>query len=144
VNERAITIEHNGKLYTGHIGQIEYTQLGYEDHGIFTASVGFKWDGGGVGIGGYALDQATDPAAGDYSRRGSAYGLDHIIRLMETVGVEKWEELQGARAIVLFDYSASGNTLGSQSRGIAGLMNDKVFIPGEHAEEWRAAQEVTA
>lgn len=131
-----MTVEHEGVEYSGIIGLIEYTHLGFESHGILSADIGFKWDGGGVSVGGFCLDQPKDREAKDYSRSGTAYGLDHIIRIIETIGVERWEQIQGKRAIVLFEGEGGW---GSQSVGLAGLDNGKVFIPKLHAEEWRTA-----
>jgi hypothetical protein len=135
--ERSIIIEHNGVKYTGHIATIKSTRLGYEDHGILTTSLDLSWEGAGVGFGGYCLDERRDRKSSDYTRVGTAYGLDHIIRVMETVGVDRWEKLQGSRVIALFDYESSGSTLGGMVRGIAALQDDKVFIPSEHADAWR-------
>lgn len=133
---RHILIEHNGKKYTGHIATIESTSLGYESHGILTAMLHCKWRSGGVGVGGFFLDQPKNKDARDYTRVGTAYGLDHIIRIIETVGVDCWEDLKGSSVLVLFEgENVSG--LGSMSRGIAGLHNDKVLILQEHADEWR-------
>lgn len=50
---------------------------------------------------------------------------------METVGVETYEDMKGRQVIVLFDRE---NSLGTTAKGIAGLLNDKVFIPKAHAE----------
>jgi hypothetical protein len=131
--ERTIIVEHNGKKYTGHVGTVSYTRLGMEDHGILTADVGFEWPGGGVSVGGFRLD-----ARGNV---GTAYGLDYIIRVLDVFGVEKWENIKGSQAIVLFDYT-EGGTWGRQSKGIAHITDDsKVFIPAEHAQEWRDRQE---
>lgn len=138
MSERTITIEHNGATYYGHIATIKKTMLGYEDHGILSAYLHLEWPSGGVSVGGYALDEPADPGGSSFEREGTAYGLDHIIQLMETVGVDTWEKLPGKQVIVLFDNPSS---LGSMSRGIAGTVNDKVFILKEHAEEWRARNE---
>ena len=136
-----ITVEHNGVTYTGRIGRIKSTSLGFEDHGILSAMLHFEWDGGGIGVGGFYLDMPKDRAGRDYTRTGTAYGLDHIMRLMETVGVNKWENLPGNDAIVLF----SGNGgWGTVSVGIAGLSNGQVFILKDHAKEWIATSAVIA
>ena len=133
MSERTITVEHNGTTYYGHLAKIDSTSLGYESHGILSAHLHTSWQGGGVSVGGYCLDHPKDREGRDYSRVGTAYGLDHIIRIIETVGVEKWEELKGSSVIVLFE---SKHSLGSMSKGIAGVHNDKVLILKEHADEW--------
>ena len=130
---RTITVEHNGKTYSGQLAKIDSTRLGYEDHGILTANVYCSWSGGGVGVGGYCLDQPKDRDARDYTRVGTAYGLDQIIRILETVGVDRWEKLPGSQVIVLFE---GRSMLGSVSKGIAGVLNDEVLILKEHADAW--------
>jgi hypothetical protein len=141
-SNRRITVEHNGTTYYGFIATIESTRLGYgNERGIMDAWLHLKWDGSGVGVGGFVLDKPRSKELRDYTRMGTAYGLDHIIRIMETVGVSDWESLTGAQVVVLF---LSPESWGSQSKGIAGLQNDKVFIPAEHAQAWRDAEAVSA
>jgi hypothetical protein len=133
---RKLTIEHNGVTYGGQIGTISATRLGYQDHGILTADLTVDWPGGGVSVGGFVLDEPKDREGRDYTRRGTAYGLDHVIRLMETVGVAKWEDLRGRQVVVLFE---GGSAWGAQSVGIASTTDeDKVFVLKEHAAQWRA------
>lgn len=131
----SLTVTHEGQTFYGHIATIKSTTLGWEDHGILTAMLDLTWDGSGVGVGGYCLDQTT--GGPDYGRRGTAYGLDHIMRIMETVGVDRWEKLPGSRVVVLFE---SENAWGGTSRGIAGLQNGRVFLLKEHAEAWQLVE----
>lgn len=132
---RSLTIEHNGVEYAGQIGVIKRTTLGFEDHGILSASLHVEWQGGGVSVGGFCLDEPRDRTGGDYARQGTAYGLDHIIRVIETVGVYTWEALVGKQVIVLF---AGRSALGSMSVGIASTTDEsKVFVLKEHADQWR-------
>ena len=132
---RRITIEHAGKEYSGEVMEIESTSLGYEDHGILTAYLSCTGNGTGVVIGGFALDRAVR-GDGKTSREGTAYGLDHIIQIMRTVGVSRWEELPGKRVVVLFE---DANAWGGKARGIANLVDDKVLILAEHAEQWKTS-----
>src|SRR5690606_28267458 len=118
---RTIRIEHNGIAYGGQVGTITATRLGYQDHGILTADLTIEWPGGGVSVGGFALDEPRDREGKDHSRKGTAYGLDHIIRIIETVGVEKWEDLKGERVIVLFEGASAWS---SQSVGIAHVTDE--------------------
>ncbi|GLU91309.1 hypothetical protein [Agromyces sp. NBRC 114283] len=137
---REILIEHNGVEYGGQIGTIKSTSLGYEFHGILTASLTIEWSGGGVSVGGFCLDEPKDREGRDYSRRGTAYGLDHIIRIIETVGVERWEDLQGRQVIVLFE---GRSAWGAHSVGLANTTDDsKVLVLGEHAALWREGAEL--
>lgn len=129
---KTITVEHNGKTYEGQIGTIRSTSLGYEDHGILTANLDVRFASGGVGVGGYCLDIIQDG-----QRVGTAYGLDHIIRIIETAGVSSWEKLPGTQIIVLFAGHAG---LGGRSIGFASTVEDRVLIFEEHSAEWMAAR----
>jgi len=72
--------------------EIASTMLGNEDHGIFTCYVTVISDGWGCGFGGYALDAYH----ADKKRRiGTAYGLEFIKRILETLEIETWEKLKG-------------------------------------------------
>lgn len=133
---KTIAVEHNGKTYSGQLAKIESTSLGYEDHGILTAYLNCRWASGGIGIGGFCLDEPKDRGSRDYTRVGTAYGLDHLIRLMETVGVNDWEGMVGAQVVVLFDVPPGQSALGTTGVGIAGVLNDKVLILKEHAQAW--------
>jgi hypothetical protein len=66
--------------------QIESTMLGYEDHGILTCFLMLKQKGSSQGFGGYRLDAPE------------GYGIYTdfwIKRILEVVGVGKWEDLEG-------------------------------------------------
>lgn len=131
---RTLLIEHDGATYHGHTAVIRKTSLGYEDHGILTAWLHCEWPGSGIGVGGYCLDRPRDVDARDYTRVGTAYGLDHLIRLMEVVGVSTWETLSGAKVIVLFEGEGFA---GSRAVGLANLLDEsKVLILKAHAEAW--------
>ena len=71
--------------------KIKSTMLGIEDHGIMTFFLFCEWPGSGGGIGGYALD-GHKPSD---QRVGSGHGYQAIRRILETVGVDKWEKLPG-------------------------------------------------
>lgn len=127
-------IEHNGVEYTAHVATIKSTHLGGQDHGIFTASLGLRWDNSGISVGGMTLDTPDKDADGKFlGRVGSAYGLDHIMRILETVGAGRWENLPGERVFVLFE---NGGGWGSTAKGIANVDTGAVLIFKEHAAKW--------
>lgn len=135
LRKQTLTIEHNGETLYGQIAKIDSTTLGVEDHGVMSAMIHCSWSGGGIGIGGYTLDEPRRDDEGAFSGRfGSGYGLDQIMRILETAGVERWERLPGTRIIVLFE---TEHPLGSCAVGFASLLDDKVLIFREHADEWR-------
>lgn len=83
------------------IAKIERTHLGYEDHGIFTLYLHVSYGTSGQGVGGYSLD--APPADSGRKRQGTAYGMEHIIRVIRACGVGSWEEVQGRTIIVYTD-----------------------------------------
>jgi hypothetical protein len=132
-----IAVEHGGKTYEGAIGTIKSTRFGYEAHGVLTAMVDVTFPGGGIGVGGFVLDVPAEPGNYKAGRRGTAYGLDHLIRIMETVGVDRWEDLPGKQVIVLYAGTAGW---GGMSVGIASTTTGKVLVLKEHAETWKSAE----
>lgn len=136
---RQIVIEHDGTTYYGKVARIKSTLLGQEDHGILTAYVYCDGDGWGVGVGGYALDTYVEA---EKKRMPTAYGLDQIVRLMETVGVTSWEKVPGVEVLVLFD---SADSWGGVAKGIAHIRDEKrVLILADHAAEWQRRSEAPA
>lgn len=72
---------------------IQSVTLGYEDHGILTCYLTLWYgDSSGQGFGGYALD-AFNKEVGE--RFGTAYGMEFIKSILDTVGVKAWEDLPG-------------------------------------------------
>lgn len=62
--------------------RIASTMLGIEDHGIMTYFLHLDYDGSGQGAGGYSLG-------------GTRFGPAYLRKIIETVGVDKWESLPG-------------------------------------------------
>ncbi len=72
--------------------KITGTMLGIEDHGIMTCNLQMEWPSHFQGFGGYCLSTFNK----QLNRRvGTAYGMQFILEILETVGVEKWEDLKG-------------------------------------------------
>ena len=142
-----IILNHHGTEYEANVATIEKTRLGYQDHGILTADLQLRWASSGVSAGGYCLDMPDKSEGAKLGQRmGTAYGLDHIIRILETVGVDKWEDLTGRRVYVLFPAS-DGGSWGSVCAGIANIDTGKALIFKEHAQQWldrEAAAEIDA
>lgn len=66
--------------------------LGFNDIGIFTCHLYLDYGGSGQGFGSHVL------AATNESKDASIpinYGANYIKKLLEVVGVEKWEDLKG-------------------------------------------------
>lgn len=71
------------------------TALGNEDHGIFTASLVLEYESGCQCFGGYAMDEHNGVRGAGSRRRGTAYGMEFILRILDTVGADSWEKLKG-------------------------------------------------
>lgn len=98
--------------------QITSTMLGREDHGIMTFMVFVEFNGGGCGIGGYALDGYDKTLK---KRVFSAKGMEAISRILDVVGVYEWEQLCGRYIRI------KHNGLGSTIDEIGNLIEDKWF-----------------
>ena len=99
--------------------QITGTMLGREDHGIFTFMIHVKFDNCiGCGIGGYALDYYNKELD---KRVYSAKSLEAVSKILNVVGVDRWEDLKG-KYIRIKD-----NGWGSTIDEIGNLMEDKWF-----------------
>lgn len=134
---RTISINHNGKTYAGQVVTIKSTRLGWEDHGILSAMLHCEYPGGGQGVGGFCLDMPVpreERKPNELDRVGTAYGLDHLMQVMWTAGVDRWEKLPGTSIIML---ATGRGGPGSISVGFAHLTDDKrVFILKDHADQW--------
>lgn len=98
--------------------KITSTMLGREDHGILTFMVFVEFGCSGCGIGGYAIDQYD---RGTGKRVFSGNGLEAISKILETVGVDKWEDLPNKYIRV------KDNGWGSTIDEIGNLMEEKWF-----------------
>lgn len=72
------------------IAKVEYTQLGWEDHGIFTAIIGLDYGGSSQSVGMYSLSYRPNK-----EHIGAQGGIAHIMRIMEACGVDQWEKIKG-------------------------------------------------
>lgn len=103
--------------------KIKSTMLGYEDHGMLTCFLMLEQEGCGQGFGGYRLDAPKNA----HSNMGTFW----IKRILQTVGVSKWEELSGKYIRV------EGEEFGSIT-GIGHIVEDKWFYPKKEIEEHRS------
>jgi len=112
-------IDIDGIEYEMEIANIEGTHLGFEDHGIFTAFLHLGGPSWGQAIGGLAFDAPEPESSPRYKfgthRRGRSAGMDMIIRICETVGVDRWEHVYRKKV-----YALRGDPLG-RIVGIANL-----------------------
>lgn len=81
------------------LGKCGAPDLFYEDHGILTLFIQIDFGGSSQGFGGYVLD-ATDKAGG---RKGSAAGMDFIVRLLKLFDVARLADIEGRTVYALYD-----------------------------------------
>jgi hypothetical protein len=108
--------------------KITSTSLGLEN-GILTAYLYLEMGIGSQGFGGYALDSWN---AGKNRRIGVSYGAEFILQILNTVGVENWEDLPGKHIRV----KRSEGWVGS-IEAIGNIVKDKWFDPKKLSVEMR-------
>ena len=108
--------------------QIKRTDLGPGETCGFTLNLTLDvQDGYGVIVGGVVLDTYDK---WEDERVGTTYGMNVIMRVMEVVGVRRWEELEGK-----FIRVVSGG-IGSSVTKIGNLMKDDWIDFTEYGKEW--------
>ena len=101
--------------------QITNVSLTMEDHGCLTFWLTLEGDGWGCGVGGYCIGKGYLGAKEFTAERGD--GLEAMMRIMDVVGVSKWEDLKGKYLRVQF----SGIGWGDRVNTIGNLVKDKWF-----------------
>ena len=89
------------------------------DHGCLTLAMTLEGGGWGVVYGGYCLGKGYLGADDDFFS-GSASGMEYLIRIMDTVGVEKFQDLRG-------EYVRVATKIGDPVKIIGNIINDKWF-----------------
>lgn len=104
-------------------GVVESTRLGF-DRGVFLCGwLTLKFNGSGQGFGGFVLGKKnSDERAGPYAEI-------WLLRILEVLEVEKWEDLEGTPLRVDHDWG--------KVYGIGHYLKDKWFYPKEEFEEIR-------
>ena len=99
--------------------KIKSTMLGREDHGIMTFMIFIEYsDSFCCGIGGYCLDEFDSTTK---TRVFRAESMEVISKILEVVGVDKWEELPGK--YIRFEDNGWGSTITK----IGNIIDDKWF-----------------
>ena len=99
---------------------IKNIDLSMADHGCLTLAMTFEGGGWGVVYGGYCLGKGYLGADDDFFD-GSAAGMEYLIRIMDTVGVEKFQDLKGKYVRV------ANKGRGSSVKIIGNIIKDKWF-----------------
>ena len=103
--------------------KITNTSLSMADHGLLTFDVFVEGDGFGCAIGGYCIGKGYLGAENFTADNG--VGLEAMMRIMDVVGVEKWEDLKGKYCRIQSD------GWGSSIHVIGNLIKDKWFDLGD-------------
>lgn len=98
--------------------RITSTMLGREDHGIMTFMIYINANNFGCGVGGYSLDEYDKETK---TRVFRAESMEAISKVLEVVGVDKWEDLPGK--YIRFEDNGWGTTITK----IGNIINDKWF-----------------
>lgn len=99
---------------------ITNVDLSMADHGCLTLAMTLEGSGWGVVYGGYCLGKGYLGADDDFFD-GSAAGMEYLIRIMGTVGVEKFQDLKGKYVRV------ANKGWGSSVKIIGNIIKDKWF-----------------
>lgn len=106
--------------------QITAVDLSMEDHGCLTFNMTLEGGGWGCCYGGYCLGKGY---LGAEKFEGSAKGLEYIMRIMDTVGASKFQDLKGKYVRV------ATKGWGSSVKIIGNITKDKWFDPEDFFAE---------
>lgn len=112
--------------------KIVNTKLGYEDHGIFTVWLELDYGGTMQGFGGYGLDEWQQEES--YRRDLTGVGTEFIRSILDTVGVETWEQLRGQVIRVKATHT--------KVYAIGNYLEDKWFVPVNFFKRYQKKPEV--
>ena len=104
--------------YTIENALIEKVDLSMADYGCLTLAMTLQGGGWGVVYGGYCLGYGY-LGANDFD--GSAAGLEYIMRIMDVVGVERFQDLKGKYVRV------ATKGLGDTVKIIGNILKDQWF-----------------
>ena len=109
--------------------KITHVDLSMADHGCLDMAV--TMDGGGWGcvFGGYKLGSGY---LGADEFEGSAAGLEYIMRVMDTIGCEKFNQMKGKYARCVFDDTQRIIMIGH-------ITENKWFNPKEFFDNYKQA-----
>ena len=99
---------------------IEKVDLSMADYGCLTLAMTLQGGGWGVTYGGYCLGKGYLGADDDFFD-GSAAGMEYLMRIMDTVGVERFQDLKGKYVRV------ATKGWGGQVKIIGNILKDKWF-----------------
>ena len=94
--------------------KITSTKITMEDHGCLTFFIGLEGAGWGCGFGGYCIGHGCLGDKPEEFTAENGGGLVAMMRIMDTVGVEKWEDLKGKYVrVVLSEWGGKVTKIGN-------------------------------
>jgi hypothetical protein len=102
--------------------KIGYTYLGIGDYGYLSAIIGVEHDTGNTGFGTHDL-------------RFPPYGINYIVKILETLEVDSWEELVGTHCRIK-RFTDEG------SMAIGHIIKDQWFHPEEIAKKYKEQRDM--
>ena len=106
--------------YTIENALIEKVNLSMADHGCFTLEMTLQGEGWSVVYGAYCLGRGYLGADDDFFD-GNAASMEYLMRIMDTVGVERFQDLKGKYIRV------ATKGWGDQVKIIGNILKDKWF-----------------
>lgn len=98
------------------VGEIDSTELGFE-HGCLTFMISIKFGAVVQGFGGYGLDDRKwSRSEKDYVEGSTGAGV--IARVLEAMGVQRWEYLKGEPVIAYHEHYKSGKIIAIKSPNV--------------------------
>ena len=107
---------------------ITYASISMKDCGCLTFDIGLEGNGWGVVYGGYCIGKGYLGSDTFSAEHGG--GLVAIMKIMDTVGVERWEDLKDKYVRVII------NGWGSKITTIGNIIEDKWFDIKEFFEKY--------
>jgi hypothetical protein len=109
--------------------KIKDVSISMADHGVLTFTIFVEGSGWGCGIGQYV--NGTGYLGADYWK-GNGSAIVAMMKIMDTVGVEKWEDLQGK--YIRIESDGWGSTI----HKIGNILKDKWFDLKEFFENTKS------
>lgn len=110
------------------------TSIESEDHGILTCWLFLEGGGWGCGFGGYTLDDYDTSLK---CRVATSAGFEAIRKIMDTLEVNRWEDIAGNYIRCEFEKGLSGGIT-----RIGHILKNKWFSFDEHFEAARAKRKI--
>ncbi len=101
--------------------QIKNVSLTMADHGVLTFYVTVEGAGWGCSLGGYVIGKGYIGADDDDFQSESGLGLVAMMRMMDVIGVDRWEDLKGKYCRV------ESEGWGDKVHKIGNIIKDKWF-----------------